>query len=244
MNQIGQPISISVPEEVRDRAKRQEEILAQQGITEEEFQKVVEKKTNDKGLSFVLAVYQTFEEFLDQEMKIFRITLACKKGCSACCYTMVTCMEREMDEIVKYVREIPRAVRRPLVRELEKVAIKWRNYYEQNKSALTANPFQAFKDWQGKPCPFLNKTRGGCEIYPVRIIDCRTLTSLIPCRFPAMSTAIPCELRAEGPGRYRFRCESWATNLIMEEQQRKLGLSDPSFSPVTPVSHWLLIKKF
>jgi hypothetical protein len=47
----------------------------------------------------------------------------------------------------------------------------------------------------------------------------------------------------EGPGRYRFRCESWATNLIIGEEQKKRGLSDRRFSSVTPVRHWL-IKKF
>lgn len=235
---------MKIGEEMAKRKREQEIILEQQGITKEVFRETVERKIKEKSISFILAVYQAFEEFLEQEAKIFGVTLSCKRGCSSCCYTLVTCTEMEMDEIVGFIKAMSRLTRRPLLKQLQKTAIKWWNYYQRNERALSANPFQAFKDWEGKPCLFLNRARGHCEIYPVRIIDCRTLTSLAPCRFPAMSTTIPCELRTEGPGRYRFRCENWATNLIMEEQQRKLGLSDPKFSPVTPVPHWFLMKKF
>jgi Fe-S-cluster containining protein len=240
----GTPMSIPIPEEILVKARQQEAILAQHGITEKTFEEEVEKKINEKGLSFVLAVYQTFEEFLGQEKKIFGVIPACKKGCSSCCYTLVTCTEMEMDEIVKYIKGMPRSIRRPLIREPQKMAIRWRNYYEKNELTLSANPFQTINDWQGKPCPFLNRKGGHCEIYPVRIIDCRTLTSLVPCDFSRMKTTIPCELLTEGPGRHRFRCESWATNLIMKRQQIRAKLTDPKLSFVTPVHHWLCIKKF
>ncbi len=242
---MGAPVSLRIPEEILIKVRQQEATLTQHGITEKTFEEATEKKINAKGLSLVLAVYQTFEEFLEQEKKIFGVIPACNKGCSSCCYTVVTCTEREMDEIVKYVKAMPRFVRRPLIRELQKVAIKWQNYYEKNEAALSTNPFQVISDWQGKPCPFLNRKGGYCEIYPVRIIDCRTLTSLVPCDFSRMGTQMPCELHAEGPGRHRFRCESWATRLIMERQQLKATLlSNHLLSAVTPVHHWLCIKKF
>ncbi len=232
-----------LPEEIRNRIKKQTEFLAQQGLTEELFQEEVRKKMTEKDLSFILAVYEVFDEFFEEEIQLSGITLACKKGCSACCYTLITSTEMEMKEVVYFINALPRAVRMPLIKKAIGLAREWRDYYSENEFAIKVDFFKPFRDWQSKPCPFLNEEEGSCGIYPVRIVDCRTLTSLIPCASLKTKTLFFADLHAEGTVRYRFRCETWASNLIMEEQQKKMGLRDPASSPVTPVVHWLYIKR-
>lgn len=197
-------------------------------MTEQAFQEAVWQKVESENLSFILAVYQTLDEFLEQEIKNSEIVLVCKKGCSSCCYQLITCTEMEIDEIVRFIEKIPRPTRRPLKRRLEKFARKWQSYYQRNKPILKRNSFQAHKDWGGQPCPFLNKNKGFCEIYPARIIDCRTLTSLTNC-----STDL------SGAKRFRFKFEIWDNNMILNEQKKRMGIVT-----VTPIHHWLLVKNF
>lgn len=237
------PVSIPIPEEILAKVRQQEAILAEQGIAEKSFQQAVKQKIAEKGISFILAVYQTFDEFFEREMEISGVTLACKKGCAQCCNVLIFCTEEEINEVLRFIRSLPRATRIPLIKRVMAYAREWRDYYRNNEFNLRLKPFKSLGDWAGKPCCFLNEESRACEIYPVRITDCRTLTSLTPCVSGNMQTILPCELRTPGPGRYRFRCESWASNFIMEEQQRKLGLPSPQLSPVTPVYHWLWMKR-
>jgi len=235
------PPFIPIPKEILAKFEEQTAILSQQGITREAFQEAARKKIAEKGISFVLAVYQAFDEFLEQEIKISGVTLACKKGCSQCCDTLIISTEMEIDEVIRFVNNIPRAVRIPLIRRALSFAREWRDY-TKNQFVPEIDPFKSFKDWKGRPCPFLNEDDGSCSIYPVRIMDCRRLTSLTPCTAD-MKTLIPCDLHHQGPGHYRFQCEIWATNMILEEQGGKFRLPDPRLSPVTPVHHWLWIKE-
>jgi Fe-S-cluster containining protein len=235
--------SILLSEEIRNRVKTQTEFLAQQGLTEDGFQEEVRKKMTEKGLSFVLAVYEVFNGFFDKELRLSGVTLACKKGCSTCCHTLITSTEMEMKEVIYFINALPRTVRMPLIKKAIGLAREWRDYYNENEFAIKIDFFKPFRDWQDKPCPFLNEEEGSCSIYPVRIVDCRTLTSLTPCASLKTKTLFFADLHAEGAVRYRFRCETWATNLIIEEQQRKMGLPNPVSSPVTPVLHWLYMKR-
>lgn len=237
-----EPPSISIPEEILAKTKEQITFLSQYGITQESFREAVEEKIAG-GLSFVLAVYRTFDEFFEKEFQVSGVTLACKKGCSNCCHTLITCTEMEFNEAIHFIGLLPKHVRFPLLRRLRQFARDWRDYYRANERRLNMDPFASFNEWEGRPCPFLNEEDGSCAIYPVRIMDCRTLTSLIPCVSPVTEVVIPCELHTEGPGRYRFQGETWANNLIAEEQQRKLGLPDPRLFQSTPVHHWLWIKR-
>lgn len=234
--------SIPISKEVSAGIEKQTTFLSQQGITKEAFQKAVQEKIDEGRISFLLAVYQTLDEFLEQEIRISEVTLACKKGCSQCCHTLITSTEMEMDEIIHFINRLPNQIRFPLIRRLRGFAREWRDYYRQHELSIERNPFRPTQDWQGKPCPFLDEGEGSCSIYPVRIIDCRSLTSLITCTFPVTKPLIPCELRTEGPGRYRFQCEIWANSLIMDEQRNKLGVSNLRLPAVTPVHHWLWIK--
>lgn len=203
-----------------------QEIIFQGDITREAFQKAIDRKKRS-GLSFVLAVYRTLDEFLKKEKENSGKVLACKKGCSSCCYQLVSCTEMEIDEIFKFIKAMPKLRRRPLKRRLKNFATKWQKYYRRNEIALRKDPFKPLQDWTGRACPFLNESGGFCDVYPVRIIDCRTASSLIPCN-------------EGGKGeRFLFQSESWANNLILDEEQKRAGKMQ-----VTPIHHWLLIKKF
>ncbi|MBZ9577679.1 YkgJ family cysteine cluster protein [Patescibacteria group bacterium] len=203
-----------------------QEIVTQGDVTEEAFQEAVDQKKRN-GLSFVLAVYQTLDEFLEKEKENSGVTLACKKGCSSCCYQLVSCTEMEIDEIVRFIKAMSKLRRRPLERRLKKFATKWQKYFGRNEIALNRDSFKALQDWLGEACPFLNEGGGFCDVYPVRTIDCRTASSLSPCNEGG---------RGE---RFLFQSENWANNLILDEQQKRAGKMR-----VTPIHHWLLIKKF
>lgn len=90
-------------------------------------------------------------------------------------------------------------------------------------------------DWIDKPCPFLNPESGACDIYPVRIIDCRTLTSTIICDKIT-------EENPEKPKRFRFQLEIFANNLVMDEQSRISNLCGELIG-TTPLCHWLWIRR-
>ncbi len=210
-------------------------------ITEEAFKKTVEQKRKT-SLSFILAVYQALDEFLAKEIKDSGVVLACKDGCSFCCYQLVCCTEIEIDGIIRFIKNMPRHSRRLLEKRLKKFAIKWQNYYKRNGVALRRDPYKSIQDWLRRPCPFLNESKGSCDIYPVRIMDCRTATSLTPCETsekPSLSPFAPCPVDYKGPGRFRFQSGKWANNLVLDEQRRKSKTIN-----VTPIHHWLCIKKF
>lgn len=201
-------------------------------ITEESFRKAVEEKRN-ANIPFILAVYQTLDEFLKREIEKTEVLLACKKGCPFCCYQLICCTEMEFDEILRYIKNLRRPIRRPLELRLQRFAKKWLKYYQKNESTIQKNSFKQLQDWWGKACPFLNQETASCDVYPVRIIDCRTTSSLIPCP-PAK---VPNREKTE-PNRFRFQSEIWANNLILEEQ-KKTGIFG-----VTPITHWLCLKGF
>jgi len=200
--------------------------MANPDIIEKAFREAVNQKRKS-GFSFILAVYQALDEFLAREIENSNVVLACKKGCSFCCYQLVCCTEMGIDEMVRFVRKMPKARRRSLQKRLKNFAKRWQEYYQKNRVALIANPYRPILDWERKPCPFLNERGGFCDVYPVRIIDCRTASSLVPCN-------------KGGKGeRFRFPCENWANSMILEEQQKMEGMMG-----VTPIHHWLLVKRF
>jgi len=201
-------------------------IVSQGDITKEAFQEAVNQKRRN-GLSFILAVYRTLDEFIEKEKEGSGKVLACEKGCSLCCYQLVTCTEMEIDEIAKFIKAMHKLRRRPLERRLKKFAAKWRKYYQRNESVPSKDPLKLHQDWRGEACPFLNEGGRFCDVYSVRIIDCRTTSSLISCSEGGEGT------------RFLFQSETWANNLIMDEQKKRVGRMH-----VTPIHSWLLAKKF
>jgi hypothetical protein len=232
---------LHIPEETKIKREKRTVLLAQQGLSEKSFQESIRKKMTEENLTFIAATYKTFDEFYDKEFKASGITLACKKGCSTCCHTLITSTEMEIDEAIKYVNHLPRDARIPIVKRVARMSREWRDYFNNNQFQIKVDPFKTFKDWEGKPCPFLGDS-GACDIYPVRIVDCRTLTNLKPCNYPEKTTFFA-DIDTQGPSRYRFLSETWATNSIMENQQQKMGLAKATQSPVTPILHWLHIKR-
>lgn len=198
-------------------------------ITEElleSFKRAVEEKMQKEGKSFVIAVCQVLDDFTAREIQNSGVVIACEKGCAKCCYQLITCTEPEIDEIAKFIKGLPRASRRPLQVRIKKIAQKWLDYWQKNEILLKVYSFKQIEDWWGKPCPFLNLTSQSCDIYPVRTIDCRTLRSTTPC------------VTGKEPVRFMFPFDFIASNMILEEAQRKTGILG-----VTPITHWFLVKK-
>ncbi len=104
-------ILVEIEERLTEKKKEEAKRLSQQRITEETFKIAVMEKMVNERLSFILAVYQTFDEFLEREIKITGIVPACKKRCSLCCYQMITCNEMEIAEIIKFIKKQPREIR-------------------------------------------------------------------------------------------------------------------------------------
>lgn len=229
--------SIKVSEELQKKKQKEKEKLTKQGITKQKFRAAVARKMSKKNSTFVLAVYKTFDEFLDREIEKTGVTLACGKGCSGCCYQMVTCTEWEIAEVLKFLKTCEKRVRQKLLWEIRKGIKKWKKYFKRRVDFLERRPFQVFVDWNNKPCVFLNTIEGVCNIYPVRIMDCRTSSSLTPCG-SGVKAHIPCELDWPGPGRMRFQCEIWANNMILDEEKKESGRIT-----VSPILHWLSIKE-
>lgn len=204
--------------------------MPQEAITERSFRETVKRRVESEGMSFVRAVYQTLDDFLETERQNSGIALACQRGCSTCCHQLITCTEMEIDETVIFVRSMPRPTRLLLKRQLHKAAKNWMTYYRKNEPILTrsAFPLQVHRDWLGRPCPFLNQVGGFCSIYPVRIIDCRTLTSVIPCTAGAKEAS-----------HFRFQSEPWANNIILDEQRDRIDTM-----AITPIHHWINLKDF
>ena len=195
---------------------------------------------NDEKLSFITATYRTFDEYYEKELKASGITLTCAKGCSCCCHTFITSTEPEIDEVIAFINQLPREKRIPIVKRALAQARQWRDYCKDNQLKIKVEPYRAFLDWQ-KPCPFLSD-EGSCDVYPVRIADCRTLSTKGTCQLPGKVTYYG-DVNAEGPVRYRFLSEHWASNLIMQTLQQSMGLSSPTQVPVAPILQLLYARK-
>ncbi|MBF0276977.1 MAG: YkgJ family cysteine cluster protein [SAR324 cluster bacterium] len=89
---------------------------------------------------------------------------ACHSGCDACCYyAEMDATGLEFEEIVRYVRQaMPAAVRAELYHQVEETP--------------------DFTKHQHRPCPFLDRSKGNCGIYPVRPMGCRGLLATKVCR--------------------------------------------------------------
>lgn len=175
------------------------------------------------GLPFTLAVYQT----LDECLKDVGMEFACRKGCNLCCHQLVSCTTLETIEIIRYIEGLERNFRRKLKRKFNKLGIKWQRYCNEAgiKRGSVVHPLEVMEDWVGKPCPFLSK-EGFCDIYPVRIMDCRTVSSLQRCE----------DFKDNEAGRFRSEGEQWANSMILEKQHWEYGTMR-----VTPIYDWLLI---
>ncbi len=107
-------------------------------------------------------------------------TIACKKGCSACCTQNVTITALEGEEILEYIQE----------QNMSKWLAEKLNLPPAHTPAQLTNNDFACACLQGKeveyrhdhstaPCPFLEDDL--CKIYQVRPFACRLFISTTPC---------------------------------------------------------------
>lgn len=210
-------------------------------ISEREFQEAVslvreaEGRIKEEKISFVQAIYQVLDAVMAENIKSSGLVLICKSGCSTCCNQLVTCTQIEMDEIIRFIDFLPREKRIPLLRRMRDAVIQWRDYFNKEGHLLKFDQLKYWRDWFGKPCPFLNSENGACDIYSVRIIDCRTLTSTIRCDLVTDDSA-------EKPKRFRFKVETFANNMVFDEQKRISALRKEPIG-VTPLRHLLWTRR-
>lgn len=106
------------------------------------------------------------------------LDLGCRKGCNYCCSALVTCSAPEIFRVAAWLRENAGAAAAPI--KLPEIAAA-----AAHRHAL--KPDQKLIDWT--PCPLL--VSGGCGVYPVRPIPCRSLysTSSEACRLALEESA-------------------------------------------------------
>ncbi|MBI4053779.1 MAG: YkgJ family cysteine cluster protein [Candidatus Doudnabacteria bacterium] len=194
--------------------------------SEEEFCCQVGVVSRINGVSLVKAAYLVCDLLTERALARDGVQLACGKGCSFCCHQMVTCTKGEWEEIHSYL--LSRGMlRKQKLRFLRAKAV-WLAYFACNQAALEQDPFRIIQDHLNAPCVFLNGD-GSCAVYPVRPIDCRTMTSTVRCTQWEGQ---------EGASRCRYPWMAWATNLITLNGQPSGKVS------VTPLPHWLATLKF
>lgn len=120
-------------------------------------------------------IYKILDDLHSKET----ITLACNKGCAACCIQLIPCTMLEWEEIKKYIKENRLKDR---IKEREKKNLNsWERYRSHNINELRVDGAKALRDWSGVKCIFLNN-RNACDIYPVRPMNCRVMSSTSICK--------------------------------------------------------------
>lgn len=195
-------------------------------MTEQEFKQLVLNKVN-YGKPFVLAVYEAMDEAgasRDQGQ------WACHRGCSFCCHQMVQVTSGEIEVIVRFLKKMPRKIRRAIIKHAWKMVVKYMEWFQSiggKKNPKAYDQHWVAEQWRGKVCPFLSND-GACSIHPVRPIDCRTLHSITVCQNWSWPDA----------ARMPYEYERWANNLILEHEKKCRGIM-----AVAPLHHWLKAKE-
>jgi Fe-S-cluster containining protein len=195
-----------------------------QTVTEEEFRAEVARMVAN-GSTFVAAVYALMDQLSAAAYAGKNVTVACGRGCSFCCYQIVSCTSIEWAEIRSLLQRKPPSKNfRAVI--AERVGV-WLRYY--HKTGLETNPIRLAKDWLGKPCVFLGGD-GSCQIYEARPIDCRAYTNSIKCG------TTPDAMRFVK--RNFWPWERWANEMLLDEEARVRGLEREQLG-VTPLPEWL-----
>ncbi len=200
-------------------------------MTYEGFARAVEERA--KQSSFLVALYQTLEEYQAVEHTQDPAQPACGKSCSLCCRQMICVFPAEMAEIHAFITRQVSPVRRRLRERTREAVKKWRVYFEKYQffPAIIRNPLRLAKDWFGEPCPLLQDD-GSCGVYEARPLVCRTTTS------PTRCTELTHLQDGKHSAQMRYACEGWANRLFTEEMQR-LGAQG-----ATPIHHFFGTRQF
>lgn len=164
-------------------------------MTKDELKNKVMEEAKQIGLA--KAVYDIHDKLIEKEMP-----MACCKGCSICCQQLVGCSLPEWAEIDKFLTE--NKLWEKIKKRNRKYIRDWTNYRKENLAELQKNGIKALQDWFDKPCIFLNK--GICDIYPVRPMNCRTISSTRKCQ----------EHSEKECRRFRWEYERWLTEIFWE----------------------------
>lgn len=195
-------------------------------FTEKGFRRAVEKRIGARP--FLLALYDVLDEYQQHEQKESKKVIACTKGCSLCCFQMVSVFKDEMDLIANTIRRKPHRKKEAVMKRIRSAVGEWRSFFTVRGCLSTFSwddPLRLTHEWGAKACPFLG-TDGACEVYEVRPLPCRTTTSPIRCaRMEDLSDGAHAR-------QMRYQCEDWANTLLMDTIGRK-------YHGVTPFHHWL-----
>lgn len=134
-------------------------------------------------------------------------TLACSRGCSACCHLPVAIPPGMADLMARHILQ-----RWP---EAEVKALLVRLRADAEAEAATPDPLQ-----RRRPCPLLDAD-GGCSIYAVRPIACRAFTSSSARRCHETIFGAEPGGVAQHPPLYRLHREATAA---LEHEARRRGL--------------------
>lgn len=178
-----------------------------------QFEATVREVMQRDKVPFILALYQVVDEMTAQGVRDEEVKPACHAGCSFCCHQLVVCTDLEWAAIKSFLESLPAKQRYAMSRRIKCLMKSWRQYWQKHSRAIRLSLRKPLTDWHGQPCPFLGDDQT-CIIYPVRPIDCRTMSSTIVCtRWDTMP----------GVKRLRFTWERRANNWILEEEARIQG---------------------
>lgn len=188
-----------------------------------EFKALVAVVAEEKKISTTLAVYKLTDFFLSRAMNSPTPPVACERGCSACCYQIVTASPLEWREIETYLRQTTGLLAQ--LRDRIKNAVRqWREY--KDRHPRMPSYMQVSTDFALKPCVFLDEPTGSCTIYPVRPLACRSMTSTKRCTLEDQSHAIGCRFIWDGP----------ASLTVYQEHEVRLTTRE---SLMTHLQEWL-----
>jgi len=188
----------------------------------ESFENLIGRTAIEQKKSLVWAIYQALDYFNAQEVAEVGQTLACHKGCDFCCRLLVSCRPVEWAEISLFIRRMDKKKRFRLNQRVTAILPAWKRWLKRH-GALLSDQIETYLAWEGKPCPFLIPG-GGCDIYPVRPVICRTHSSTADCATQGEAQAMS----------FRYPWESWANKLVRDIQEKLTQRMD-----VSPVHEWL-----
>ena len=196
---------------------------ASTSLTAEDFSRMVQELVTGGGLGFVEAVYRITDELTEQEFTRSRKEMACSKGCRLCCCQMVTAADDEWLVIETYLFTMSFEVKEKLYKRTTDLIPLWTKWWEERSDESRGHPDVLYRDWTGIPCIFLNE-ESICDIYPVRPIDCRRVSSPVPCQ--SLS-----QLGAQG---FTFPWHHWALQMLNEHHVQEYHRESS-----TPLIEWM-----
>jgi Fe-S-cluster containining protein len=158
----------------------------------------------------VRAVYAVHDELRAAEPE----ALACAPACPVCCWQLFGVTDPEWQEVRRYL------IQRGLVRKVQQrnaeLLREWQAYLKVNHEAIAQDAGRPMRDWYLRAsCVFLNE-RQLCDVYPVRPLNCRTMSASQRCTPEDQS----------GAARWRWPWERWLQELLWERDARARVLPD------------------